>query len=344
MDLMAPVYRRVAGGERTEGVQVEWETLVGAAHAGRLGRDDHAARRIGGRRASRSRTSPSSRRSAGARRRSPTRARCSRARWTSTRQPATAREAGGAAPGRLVLRRAAARRRGRSTGSAIEAADPSCSSDAREFDRRYPIDPDAPAGSAQVIRTGEPDLQPEIRDEMLVAVAQDEAHLRLLRALGFRSSMVVPLRAGGRVVGDLAIVSAQSGRRFGEADLAAARELADRCGLYLENARLYRELEAGARRARGDPRGGRGRGDGAGRRAGGSRTSTTPPFGSSACRSASRTGPRCWRRRRRSWPRGTTSSTSTAIPSPSSSCPAGSRSPAWNPSRRSCSTASVRRR
>ena len=55
--------------------------------------------------------------------------------------------------------------------------------------------------------------------------------------------MIVPLRAGGRVVGDLALVSAGSGRRYGAADLAAAQELADRCGLYLENARLYRELE-----------------------------------------------------------------------------------------------------
>ena len=66
--------------------------------------------------------------------------------------------------------------------------------------------------------------------------------------------MIVPLRAGGRVVGDLALVSAESGRRFGAADLAAAQELADRCGLYLDNARLYRELGARARRARGDPR------------------------------------------------------------------------------------------
>jgi serine phosphatase RsbU (regulator of sigma subunit)/PAS domain-containing protein len=87
---------------------------------------------------------------------------------------------------------------------AIEAADPE-------------LLEQASAGSAQVIRTGEPELRP--------------------------SSLIVPLRSGGRVIGDLALASAASGRRFGEADLAAAQELADRCGLYLENARLYRELE-----------------------------------------------------------------------------------------------------
>lgn len=125
---------------------------------------------------------------------------------------------------------------------AIEAVDLAVMERAREYDRRYPLDPDSPVGSPQVIRSGEPDLQPEIPDAMLQAAAQDAAHLEILRALGFRSSMVVPLRAGGRVVGDIALVSSSSGRRFGAADLAAAQELADRCGLYLENARLYRAL------------------------------------------------------------------------------------------------------
>jgi GAF domain-containing protein len=125
---------------------------------------------------------------------------------------------------------------------AIHADDPAILELAREYDRRYPLDPDSPVGSPQVIRSGEPDLQPEIPDAMLQAAAQDAEHLEILRSLGFRSSMIVPLRAGGRVVGDLALVSAASGRSFGASDLAAAQELADRCGLYLENARLYREL------------------------------------------------------------------------------------------------------
>jgi serine phosphatase RsbU (regulator of sigma subunit)/PAS domain-containing protein len=128
--------------------------------------------------------------------------------------------------------------------AAFEAADPEIGERAREYDRRYPLDPDAPWGSPQVIRSGEPDLTPEIPDEVLVAVAQDEEHLEILRSLGFRSSMIVPLRAGGQVIGDIALVSAESGRRFGAEDLASAQELADRCGLYLENARLYRELES----------------------------------------------------------------------------------------------------
>jgi serine phosphatase RsbU (regulator of sigma subunit)/PAS domain-containing protein len=127
--------------------------------------------------------------------------------------------------------------------AAIHASDPELLERVREYDRRYPLDPESPVGSPRVIRTGEPDLQREIPDEFLIGAAEDEEHLELLRSLGFRSAMIVPLRAGGGVIGDLALVSAGSGRRYDEGDLGAAQELADRCALYLENARLYQELE-----------------------------------------------------------------------------------------------------
>jgi PAS domain S-box-containing protein len=126
--------------------------------------------------------------------------------------------------------------------AAMAADDPALLRTARDYDRRYPLDPESPVGSPRVIRTGEPDLMPEIPAAMLEAAAQDAEHLEILRELGFRSSMIVPLRAGGRVLGDIALIMAGSQRRYGEEDLAAAQELADRCSLYLENARLYREL------------------------------------------------------------------------------------------------------
>ena len=111
----------------------------------------------------------------------------------------------------------------------------------REYARRYPINPDAPAGSAKVIRTGEPDLLKEIPDAMLQAVAEDEEHLRILRELGFHSALVVPLRARDRIIGDLALVTAESGRSYDEIDLPVIQELATHCALAIDNARLYAE-------------------------------------------------------------------------------------------------------
>ncbi len=113
-----------------------------------------------------------------------------------------------------------------------------------EFEERYPIDPDAPAGSAKVIRTGEAELIEELPDELLVAVAQDPDHLRILREVGFVSVCIVPLVARGRVLGDIALATdTQSGRRFGPETLVLARELADRAALALDNAMLYAQRD-----------------------------------------------------------------------------------------------------
>jgi signal transduction histidine kinase len=98
-----------------------------------------------------------------------------------------------------------------------------------------------------VLRTGEPELVPDISDETLVAVAQDDEHLRLLRSTGLRSSISVPLMdQGGRPVAVLSLVSSDSGRRYGESDLAMAMEVARRAGAALANARLV-EAERAAR-------------------------------------------------------------------------------------------------
>jgi hypothetical protein len=113
-----------------------------------------------------------------------------------------------------------------------------------EYERRYPLDPDAPVGSPAVIRTGEPELIEELPEEFLVAAAQDEDHLRILREVGFVSVCIVPLIARGRVLGDIALATdAESGRRFGPATLVLARELADRCALALDNAMLYAQRD-----------------------------------------------------------------------------------------------------
>ena len=82
----------------------------------------------------------------------------------------------------------------------------------------------------------------EIPEAFIEAAAPDPRQRELLRAIGLRSSMIVPLRARGRVIGDLALATSRSGRLYGEEDVAFAQELADRCALALDNARLYTEL------------------------------------------------------------------------------------------------------
>ena len=77
----------------------------------------------------------------------------------------------------------------------------------------------------------------------LVAVARDEEHLALLRELGFTSAIVVPMIARGKTLGAISLISAESGRKYDEADLDLANELALRAALAVDNARLYEEAQ-----------------------------------------------------------------------------------------------------
>ncbi len=116
-----------------------------------------------------------------------------------------------------------------------------------EIARRWPIDVRAHGGIAQVLRTGESLRLEEMPEALLVAMARSEEHLAFTRHLGFRSSMCVPLKARGRVLGALTLIHAESGRRYGAADMALPEELARRAALALDNAQLFREVQEAVR-------------------------------------------------------------------------------------------------
>ncbi|HEX3533644.1 MAG TPA: ATP-binding protein, partial [Gemmatimonadaceae bacterium] len=115
---------------------------------------------------------------------------------------------------------------------------------ARELNKRYPPDYNAPTGVGQVIKTGKAQVYREITDEMLVAGARDADHLGLMRELRFRSALVVPMIARGRTCGALTLVSTDKGRRYGDEDVTLATELATRAALAIDNAQLYRSALA----------------------------------------------------------------------------------------------------
>jgi signal transduction histidine kinase len=55
--------------------------------------------------------------------------------------------------------------------------------------------------------------------------------------------MLVPLVTSGRPLGVISFVAAEAGRDYGPKGLSLAEELAHRCALAIENARLYREAQ-----------------------------------------------------------------------------------------------------
>ncbi len=131
--------------------------------------------------------------------------------------------------------------------AALAHVDPGKVALGRELRRQYPILSETNHGVARVIRTGLPELVPELDPERLAASASSDEHLRTLETFGLRSVMLVPLAARNRILGVLTLVAAESGRRFGEEDLAFAMELAGRAAVAIDNARLH-GAEAEARR------------------------------------------------------------------------------------------------
>jgi signal transduction histidine kinase/ActR/RegA family two-component response regulator len=86
-----------------------------------------------------------------------------------------------------------------------------------------------------------------VTDADLVIAAQGPEQLAMLRALGMKSWIIVPLAARGRMLGAITLVMADSNRSYDDADLALAEELARRAAVAIDNAQLYEDAQAANR-------------------------------------------------------------------------------------------------
>jgi PAS domain S-box-containing protein len=132
---------------------------------------------------------------------------------------------------------------------AVTHTDPELVALDEEMQRRYPVRAGSESGTAAVVRTGRSQLVPDIPDEAIVASAEDEEHLRMLRAHGVRSAVMVPLLGRTGPIGALSLATAESGRRLTEEDLRLAEELGRRAGIAIENARLHEAVSEAAERS-----------------------------------------------------------------------------------------------
>jgi PAS domain S-box-containing protein len=135
---------------------------------------------------------------------------------------------------------------------AVVHSDPAKSALAHELQERFRPNPNALTGVSAVIRTGAPELIPQVTEEMLAGALEGaEAGLvDLAGDLGLVSAMTLPLIARGRMLGAITFVAAESGRRYTDADLELGMELARRAAVGVDNARLFREAEERGQAAR----------------------------------------------------------------------------------------------
>ena len=121
----------------------------------------------------------------------------------------------------------------------VAMADESRSDVAEEL-KRNPPSLEGTGPQSAVIRCGQPTLIEDLAATHLETLGDDARQRDVLKAMGARSMMVVPLLARDRCLAALTVVSAESGRRYGPDDLDLVAELGRRGALAVDNARLYR--------------------------------------------------------------------------------------------------------
>jgi serine phosphatase RsbU (regulator of sigma subunit) len=115
----------------------------------------------------------------------------------------------------------------------VSHTDPARVAWAEELYARHEFDPNAPTGVAAVIRTGRTEVIREITSEIIEGSIEGsvipEAELRgIFDALRPTSAITVPLLARRGVIGAMQFVTAESGRRYDDSDVALAEAIAGR--------------------------------------------------------------------------------------------------------------------
>jgi PAS domain S-box-containing protein len=128
---------------------------------------------------------------------------------------------------------------------AVAAALPEKQALLEELRRRYAPTWDSPQPAARALRSRQTVVFDTFDDDALRRTTRDEDHFELLRKLGPRTAVAVPLFTKGEPIGAITFALAESGRLYGPDDIALAEQVARRAGIALDRARLLRrEREA----------------------------------------------------------------------------------------------------
>lgn len=114
----------------------------------------------------------------------------------------------------------------------------------RELRTKHPEDGVTTTGLVHVVATGKSVFTPKIDDDDYPKYARSPEHLALMRQIGVRSMIIVPMVANGTVLGAIAFGISERPLHYDEDDLHMCEEIARRAAFALENARLYRVATA----------------------------------------------------------------------------------------------------
>ncbi|AFZ66860.1 GAF domain-containing protein [Deinococcus peraridilitoris] len=113
----------------------------------------------------------------------------------------------------------------------------------REYFRRFPLQQDSQSGGVLTFRTQRPQLIPVLDLNGSHNLLPDE-QVEMIRRMGLRSVIIVPLIARGRTMGVLELLSTDVGRTYTAQELEFAQEFAHRAAIALDNAQLHAQAQS----------------------------------------------------------------------------------------------------
>ena len=122
--------------------------------------------------------------------------------------------------------------------AAIDHADPAKLETAQRLRGVEYADYRAEHGTGRVIRTGQPEIVPDLPDKYVETAVNSDV-IKIVHMLGHRSAIVVPLKTRRGTIGSLTAVWSDTARSFGLDDLPLFEDLARRAAVAIENAQLY---------------------------------------------------------------------------------------------------------
>ncbi len=128
------------------------------------------------------------------------------------------------------------------TGVAVAAAAAGMAEALEAIRTRFPLDPASEHPVARVLRNGEAELLPEVPSGALVSFARSDEHAAFMTAHDYRSVVVAPLVARGRILGALSVLRLGECIPYDQHDLDLVIEIARRAALAIDNALLYSDL------------------------------------------------------------------------------------------------------
>jgi PAS domain S-box-containing protein len=112
---------------------------------------------------------------------------------------------------------------------------------------KSPLDWSSSTATVRALKTGESQLMAELPEPFLDSIAQSDEHREIIRELGPRAVISVPLKIRERVVGVMGLVNCDPARQYSQRDVVLAENLAERVATAVDNSRLFYAVKEASR-------------------------------------------------------------------------------------------------